>query len=111
MLRTKLNNRGRLLDFAEEIGPEWDGFFISADREFCNPQWKRGFTPGDLKAQFWDLQGLRIAKHDVAQLKRELDRLQNKLDAAEIAAQFYRSQLVLESRAGLMLAKITDLAT
>lgn len=90
-----------------QIFDQWDGFRIGADGLLYNPMWRRGFTPGELKAQFYRLQTLSRLELLTKQLERDLARAQAAQEAAEARAFFYRSQLSLESRMGLMLQAVT----
>jgi hypothetical protein len=90
-----------------QVCKEWEGFRICPEGMLHNPMWRRGFTPGELKAQFWQLQQLGLALHEMERLRAELGRAINAQHAAEARSYFYKSQLVLESRLGLMLQAAT----
>lgn len=108
--RKKLVIESGSFDLAQ-LNPAWADFSIGADGLFYNPQWRRGFAPGELKAQFWQLQELSHTRHRLDQLRKELQRAEDHIQSAEARAYFYRSQLTLESRAGLMLQALTHEAT
>lgn len=94
------------LDLGELLGPEWDGFSLSADG-LQHPYWRRSFTAGDFKAMFYDVQRVRILERDAARARSEAEQARAAQEAAEARAAFYRSQLVLESRMGMMLSALT----
>jgi hypothetical protein len=70
------------------------------------PLWRRGFTPHELGAMFFTCQQVRSLEHEKRQLVTDLERADRERSHAERQAAFYRSQLSLESRLGLMLARI-----
>lgn len=90
--------------------PEWDGFIFTATGELQHPYWRRAFSAGDLKAMFYHAQQVTILEHENARLRAEIERAQAEQDAAQARAAWYRSQLVLESTHGAMLARITSRA-
>src|SRR5689334_9954502 len=94
------------LELEELIGSEWSGFSFLERRLHMDGYRGRPFTAGDLRAQFYDLQELRILRHEIQRLTREIERLSEALDTAEARAAFYRRQLILESTAGAMLARV-----
>lgn len=94
------------IDLAEILGREWADIYIGADGLLYLPGWRRGFEAGDLKAIFYDVQELYRLKHEVARLRRELDRLQDALDQAEKSVWWYRRQVLLESKLGMMLWRV-----
>lgn len=85
-----------------EHHPEWEGFIFD-DGQLHHPYWRRPFTAGDLRAMFYTSQQVRILEHELTQARRDLETAQAAQDAAEHRAQFYRQQLQLESRMGMML--------
>ena len=91
------------LDLGELIGSEWDGFHLSA-AGLHHPAWRRPFECGDLKAMFWRSQQVALLERDLAQARRDLERAQAAQEAAEARADYYRRQLRLESRMGMMLS-------
>jgi len=96
------------IDLAEILGREWDEIFIGSNGLLHLPGWRRGFEASELKAIFYDNQERYRLKHENAQLKRELQRLQDALDQAEKSAWWYRHQLKLESKLGMMLGRVTN---
>jgi len=69
------------------------------------PEWRNGFAPHEIRAFFWKCQLVSSLKTEVRLLKAELDRRDNDIDALEIKADFYKRQLVLESRFGMILER------
>lgn len=94
------------LDLGALLGSEWDGFSLSADG-LHHPYWRRPFSCGDLKAMFYRSQSVTIHERDAARARAEAEQARAAQDAAEQRAAFYRAQLVLESRMGMMLAALT----
>ena len=104
----RIRRRDSTIQLSDLAGPSWAGFYLGADDSLWSPQCRRGFSPGDLKAQFWQLQELATLRHQADQLKKELARADEALEKAEARAAWYRRQLALESRAGMMLAAILE---
>lgn len=98
--------RGTRIDLAEILGREWDEIFIGSNGLLHLPGWRRGFEAGELKAIFYDNQERYRLKHENAQLRRELERLQADLDQAQKSAWWYRRQVLLESKLGMMLGRV-----
>lgn len=98
--------QGQVLDLAELLGSEWNGFSLASDG-LQHPAWRRPFTCGELKAMFWRSQQVSILEHQIEQLRTEIERAQAAEDAAEVRTDWYRRQLNLESRFGLMLVRMT----
>lgn len=95
------------LDLAALFGSEWEGFRISR-AGLQVPGW-RGPIPGpDMRALFWTSQHARILARDLDRARAELSAALAALDHAESRARWYRSQLVMEARAGLMLSRIVQ---
>ena len=92
--------------FEHLLGKQWSGVWTNGNLLFL-PGWKRGFEPGELHSIFYQQQLDRCFKYDAERLKRELERRESELDALEQRCQFYRQQLSLEGRLGLMLANLT----
>ena len=90
------------IDLAETLGPEWDGFRLSSDG-LHHPYWRRPFSAGDFKAMFYRSQQVSILERDLSRVRAELERATAAQDAAEGRAAWYRQQLRLEARLGMML--------
>lgn len=94
------------------LGSEWAEFRIAyvtgSGWQLFTPQWRRGFTPGEIKSHFYQVQGASRDRLIAAQAAAEIERANQRADQAEQRAAWYRSQLVLESRAGAMLARIME---
>ena len=77
---------------------------------FCNtllfiPEWRRGLAPSEIRSLFWQGQLVSSLKTEIDMLKKELERRNQEIDNLEVKADFYRRQLVLESRFGLILQR------
>lgn len=91
-------------DASAFLGKDW------ADHYFRNsllyiPEWRRGLTPHEIRALFWRGQQVSSLENEIELLKRELERRNIELDLLEIKANFYRRQLVLESKFGMILQR------
>ncbi|SHL44644.1 hypothetical protein SAMN05216428_102432 [Nitrosospira sp. Nsp11] len=91
-------------DLSALIGPDWQGF-IARDGNLYVPGWTRGFKPDEIRAMFYGVQLSSSLKREHDKLRAEIDAQQKTL--ADIIRQrdFYRSNLVLESKMGLALTK------
>jgi hypothetical protein len=86
------------------LGKEWEGFYFKGEL-FYVPEWRRGFTPHEIKALFWRCQLVSSLEREIKILKQEIDRQNTEIENLEIKANFYRQQVVLESRFGMMLQR------
>jgi hypothetical protein len=100
--RTGPTNTAFYLDLGTALGEDWENFRIAGGL-FYHPSWRRGFTAGELRAMFYQVQVANELTRQTKQLKADAERQQIALDAAEQRAGYYRQQLILESRYGLML--------
>lgn len=91
-------------DASALLGKDWDGH-VFRDNMLFIPEWRRGLTPGEIRALFWQVQLISSLKREIELLKEELERRSNEFDSLEVKADFYRRQLVLESRFGMILQK------
>lgn len=98
--------RHAIIDLAEQLGSEWDGFSLSVDG-LQHPYWRRPFTCGDLKAMFYRSQQVTALELELQRARQAAERASAAQDAAEARAEWYRHQLTLESRYGLMLARVS----
>ena len=64
-----------------------------------------GFTPGEIRALFWKCQLVASLECKIRLLKKQLEESNAEIEALEVKADFYRRQLILESRFGLMLQR------
>ncbi|HJV24554.1 MAG TPA: hypothetical protein VJ673_02660 [Aromatoleum sp.] len=94
------------LDLGELLGSEWEGFRLSVDG-LHHPYWRRPFECGELKAMFWRSQQVTALELDLTRAKQDAERATAAQDAAEERAAWYRQQLRLESRMGMMLASFS----
>lgn len=91
------------LDLGELLGSEWEGFRLTA-AGLHHPYWRRPFDHGDFKSMFYRSQQVTILEHELQRARADLDRAESAQEAADARANFYRQQLRLESRMGMMLA-------
>lgn len=99
LLRLYLNG-----DASALLGDEWKGYRFVGNL-FYVPEWRNGFAPHEIRAFFWNAQQIASLKNEISLLKQELDRRNSEIDNLEVKADFYRRQLVLESRFGWILQK------
>ncbi|MBS0425009.1 MAG: hypothetical protein JSR71_11450 [Proteobacteria bacterium] len=91
-------------DASALLGDEWKGYRF-VDNLIFVPEWRNGFTPHEIRAFFWKCQLVSSLQREIKLLKDELGRRNEEIDALEIKADFYRRQVVLESRFGLILER------
>lgn len=91
-------------DASALLGDEWKGYRF-VENLFYVPEWRNGFTPHEIRALFWKCQQIRSLQREIELLKRELERRNDDINSLEVKADFYRRQLVLESRFGLILQR------
>lgn len=94
-----------VLDLAELFGSDLDGFRLSA-AGLQIPGWRGPIPIPELRALFWTSQQVRILARDLDRTRADLAAALAELDTAQARARWYRSQLRLESRAGLMLSAL-----
>ncbi len=71
------------------------------------PGWRRPFTPSELHAMFIMVQGRRVVDNQLRIAQKDLEEAQRSAEEWEQKARFYRNQLVLESKLGWILTRIT----
>ncbi|SEQ61784.1 hypothetical protein [Nitrosomonas ureae] len=86
------------------LGRDWDGHIFKNNLLFI-PEWRRGLAPDEIRSLFWQGQLVSSLKTEIELLKQELERRNNEIDILEVKADFYRRQLVLESRFGMILER------
>ena len=89
------------MDFAAIAGPSWAGWTVGNGMLWA-PEWRQGLEPGEIRA----LPFLRAIEADHLRQGRELASVRRQLMTVSRLAGWYRRQLVLEARLGLMLARI-----
>ncbi|SDX42327.1 hypothetical protein [Nitrosomonas oligotropha] len=91
-------------DASALLGKDWDGH-VFRDNLLFIPEWRRGLTAGEIRALFWQAQLVSSLKREIKLLKEELERRNSEIDTLEVKADFYKRQLVLESRFGMILQR------
>ena len=62
-------------------------------------------APGEIRALFWQVQQIWSLKREIDLLKQEIETLSQENNVLEARAAFYKRQLVLESRFGMILER------
>lgn len=101
LLKLKING-----DLSALAGDAWEGFRLGRDGLLYIPLFHRGFNPHQLKAMFFTTQDAWADKRDVKALQRDLAALRAAYDDLLKREAFYRRQCQIESKMGLMLARI-----
>ena len=91
-------------DVSALLGQSWEGFNFQ-DGLLLVPEWRRGLAPTEIRALFWQVQQVGGLQREIRQLKKKLERRSAEIDALEVKADFYRRQVALESRFGMMLER------
>lgn len=91
-------------DISLLLGDEWK-YHIFKNNLLYIPEWRRGLTPQEIRSMFWEIQVVSSLKREIRLLKSEIEKQNNDIDQLELKAEFYRRQLVLESRLGMMLQR------
>lgn len=89
----------------ELLGPRWAGSWSNGAWLFV-PGWKPGFEPEALRALFWQVQDNARMGYELCRLQAELARREAEYAELEARCAFYRRQVGLEARLGLMLARL-----
>lgn len=89
------------MDVETIAGGEWSGW-VFRDGLLFAPEWRKGLHPGEIRA----IPYLRAIEADSRRKDRIVADLRGQIEAASRLAGFYRRQLVLESKFGLMLARL-----
>ncbi|SOD41598.1 hypothetical protein [Nitrosovibrio sp. Nv4] len=92
-------------DLATILGNEWEGFRLINGHLYL-PGWKRGFTPEEIRSMFFDVQRVSSLEAESRRLKKEMDKLETVMQELKKQRDFYRRQVTLESRFGMLLSKI-----
>ncbi len=91
-------------DVSALLGQSWEGFYFRDGLLFIG-EWRRGFEPTEIRGIFWQVQQVAGLQREIRQLKQELERRNAEIDVLEVKADFYRRQVALESRFGMMLER------
>lgn len=97
----------RRADLGEILGREWQGFEVRG-RALMLPGARYPVMANELCGIWFRLQQIDSQGHQINQLKKEIERREDEIRELEKKAHFYREQLRLESRMGLMLATLID---
>jgi len=91
------------------VPPEWAAFRARFGRDglLYLAEWRRGFTVHELRALFFDCQRARTLERELRAAVTDLERATIEQSQSEARAAWYRRQLVLESRLGAMLLRVT----
>jgi len=91
-------------DASAFLGKDWEGHYFRNSLLYI-PEWRRGLAPDEIRALFWRGQQVSSLENEIGLLKRELARRNEEIDILEVKAAFYKRQLVLESRFGMILQR------
>ncbi|MDZ4106718.1 MAG: hypothetical protein U1D41_11260 [Nitrosomonas sp.] len=91
-------------DASALLGDDWKGYRFSGNL-FYVPEWKNGFPPHEIRALFWRCQQIWSLEREIEILKQEIKRRNEEFDSLEVKASFYKRQLVLESKFGMILQR------
>lgn len=86
------------------LGNGWNGFYFRNGLLYV-PEWRNGFSAREIRALFFKCQMVFCLESEIRLLKAELLRRNDEIEALEIRADFYRRQVQLESRLGMMLER------
>lgn len=89
------------------MGKEWGDIRLTPGG-LQLPGWRRPFSPGELHSIFVLAQGRRTLESQLYLAKRDLETATRAAEEWEQKARFYRNQLVLESKMGMMLMRVAD---
>lgn len=87
----------------ELLGRDWAGLWSNGAYLFL-PGWRVGFTPAELRALWAQLMEQRVWRYEMEQLRAELARREAETEELARRCAFYRRQVQLEARLGMMLA-------
>ncbi len=91
-------------DASALLGAKWKGYRFLDDLIYV-PEWRNGFAPDEIRALFWNTQQVASLKNEITLLKQVLERRKDDIDNLEVKADFYRRQLILESKFGMILQR------
>ena len=91
------------------VPPEWEaaGARFGRDGLLYLAEWRRGFTVHELRALFFDCQRARTLERELRAAVTDLEHARIEASQQELRAAWYRRQLVLESRLGAMLLRVS----
>lgn len=91
-------------DASALLGKDWQGHYFKNNMLFV-PEWRRGFTPGEIRSMFYRCQLISALESEIRLLKKQLEESNVEIERLEIRSDFYRRQVILESRFGMMLQR------
>lgn len=91
-------------DASALLGRDWQGHYFKNNMLFV-PEWRRGFTAHEIRSMFYRCQLVAGLESEIRILKQQLEERNTEIDMLEIRADFYKRQVILESRFGLMLQR------
>jgi len=112
------------LNLGELLDKQWEGFYIrhapydgpykayknTHEWNLFVPTWRSGFSGNELSAHLWRAQSYYSDAQRLKYVQKEIDRANERADAAEARAEWAIQQLKLESRYGAMLQRMfTDI--
>jgi len=95
-------------DLAALGGDQWQGFRLGKDGLLNIPLFHRPFDALQLQAMFFTTQDAWADKRDLNAIQRDLAALRAEHNELKKRAAFYRRACDMQSRMGLMLARIVD---
>lgn len=77
-------------DLAALGGDDWQGFRL-AGGQFYIPGWRNGWTPGNLRALFFNVQEVPALRRELAEARRALQDVQTVADMERYRAEQYKA--------------------
>ena len=86
------------------LGDDWKNHTFRNNLIFI-PEWRRALSAQEICSMYWKIKLVASLKQEIRLLKSEIERRNPDIERLETKAEFYRRQLVLESRFGMMLQR------
>jgi hypothetical protein len=103
------------IDLEPLMGSTWAGFMLLPGNhtnqyqgKFLHAYWRRPFDIGELCSMFYTSNEVHTLRHEVKQLRKEIEAAQAAADLTEEKMQFYRQELRAVSRLGLMFCALLE---
>jgi hypothetical protein len=90
----------------ELAGPAWRDWLIDSEGLLHHPSWRRGFTGDELAAMWFTCQQVAALECRIRLLERDAAKASEEIEGLTRLAHWYRRQLSLEARLGLMIERI-----